>query len=620
MHMTPLYIASLVLFAGVMYALFYGYSVLLGRRLPILKNVVGGWIGFLAVNEMVALPFLMFHRSFRLFYPVFLAMNGAVLIVALISLWRQRFYRPAKWPVKLSLLGAAALVMVLLNAGATQRYVKYEADDSFYVGLIQQNFGNAHLYSADPSTGRPSFPFPAVYMFESWELLETSIAKTFGLSALEVAHGLLPLVAVVVAFSAYRLVFGTFFRERRNVYLALVLLGILFLFGGYSRYSQGTFLLSRGWLGKAELATIAIPFLLYVFLRLWQRPKDNHLYAALLVVSVAVVALNPAVVFVVGAALAVMGVQLMLRQRSLVPGIKIAGAALPLLLAGIGVALVQHARSVTVGATSEAITSGTFTWASSVRAFVGSSWYFYLMTVGLAALLWSKAQEIRRNTRALVFFTVLFAILIANPLLFGMVSKFTATTYWRLYWLIPMPILLPVTAVVVMNIGRQRLRRLPGVVVWPVLAMVCGAVFVLGGTWLFGSNQPLAARDTTRQKLPIHVYDVLEYMTQQPSGNVVAAGDVAAYYHTVPTTQQIFISRSIYYAQHCGHGSSVECRDQLRLYRVANARTTITEVELAVLLHKYHIRYFIVNSRVQSSLLDSYRTVYKNPSYTVVKI
>jgi len=616
---TPAYLAILVAFSGIIFLIFHGYSTVVGKFLPALNNLVGGFVAFLAFNEIIALPFLILHWSFHLFFPIFVVLNGAAFLIGGANVVRTRKKLVKTIKTHSTLVAVVALLIVVFSAFMTQVYVKYDADDSVYVSLVQQSVDRPHLYDTDSATGNPAIPMKEYYKFESWELLKAAFVKIFHLSPLELSHGLLPLVMVPLAFLAHRLVFGFFFKDRNKVNAALILMGIILLFGGYSRYSQGAFLLTRGWLGKAELATIIIPLLFYLFLKLCQKPRDNRLYATLLIISIASVALNPAVIFVVGAALVVFAVYLVLQQRSIVPGLKIAVATVPLLLTGVGIALVKHARDLEIEKVGSPLASGAFSWPIATTRFIGSSWYFYILLIGLAALLWHTSRDIRLNSRRLTLFTVILSILIVNPFLFGIFTRFTITTYWRFYWLVPVTILVPVIGVVVVELVGKQFRPALAKLAKPLSFVAVALVFMLSGSWLFDVNKPIVVRNTSREKLPLGVSNVLEYMVTQPPGNVVATANIAIYYRTVPTTQQLFISRLLYYRHYCNSATSVQCVEQLKLFQAADGQVDASGAGIVALLEKHDIRYFIIKKGTRRPPDTTYHVVFQNEQYTVLK-
>lgn len=370
------------------------------------------------------------------------------------------------------------------------------------------------------------------------------------------------------------------------------------------------------------LATLIIPLLFYAWLKLRQQISQNRTYLAFSVLSLAALALNPASIFVVGAALVILAVMLVIERRPWITIMKLAAAGLPLLAAGLAIAIFKYIHGSQFANSSEVASD--FTWASTLSGFVGNSWYFYILAVGAAGLLFFKTTSRLKNyNRQLLIFTGLLFLLIINPLLFEPLTKLARTTYWRLYWLIPLTALLPVIAVAAADVFAAKLRQLPGWLGRTAGCLLVGAFLILAGSWYYVGQNHLFAHDNTRRKLPPSVAGILDFMAGQPALKTVAAKDVAAYYHTGPAPQALFISRTVYWRAYCGGSQSAACSQQLSLYLAANG--IIDErlrPKLKELLDKYQIGFFIVNNRVYDKKLEpaDYQKLFRNQRYTVLKV
>lgn len=615
---TPIYILSLIVFTTITATTFFGYQKLIGARyLPPLDSIVGGFIIFLAINQLIALPFIIFHLSFKLFYIIFLLVNLPGFFYGLYRAWKIRSKLQDK--PKPSVLGVIAVLIVAIGMVATQIYVKYSSDDAYYVSLIQQNMDSSQLYSIEPATGNPEIIIPAHHHFESWELIQASFAKTFNLSGLEMAHSLMPLLIVPLAFLAHRQVFRLFFKSGNSINMATLLLGTMFMFGGYSLYSHGTLLLTKPWHGKAILATVIIPFLFFLLIKIKQSPHKNKIYLPLFVLCLAAAGLNSTAIFVIGGGVFAFIVLLAITKKLDYKNfLKVALSVSPLVLNGLAILFINSQQDVSIGSTDNT-RSGLDSWLEIVNRVAGSSWYFYLLLVALAIMVVSKYKSIRDNTKFFVIFLIIIFVFYLNPVVFGPISNFTSSSYWRFYWLIPLTIMLPVAAVYLIN----RYTRQKGIFrkyIQPLAIVLAIIVLVLGGSWVFNFKNPNVAKDLTKEKIPLEVADVLHFMKTQPEGNTVATAKVATYYNTVPNDQTLFISRLIYYKRYCADHNNQRCSDYLKLWRAANGTQIISENEIARLFEKYSVDYFIANNSRASLYEPNYPRLLKNKKFSVFKI
>lgn len=95
---------------------------------------------------------------------------------------------------------------------------------------------------------------------------------------------------------------------------------------------------------------------------------------------------------------------------------------------------------------------------SSYEQFKGGGMYFALF---LVAMLYIFIKEKDKKKRILfIYFPILVFIVITNPLFYLVASVvFTVNTYYRLFWLLPLGIVIAYAAVLVVNEGKEKLEK-----------------------------------------------------------------------------------------------------------------------------------------------------------------
>lgn len=621
-YVNLLFIAELAGCAAVLFILFYAYGSLAKRYVSLLGGIDGGFITFLAIHELLALPFILFHFSFALFYVLFLLLNVPMLIYGLAKVLKNRSQlldRRIGWTYMI--LAAAALVICI---GLTQYFVKYEADDSLYVSLVQQNKDNSRLYSYDPSTGDPALHFSSAYAFESWELLETSFAKNFNMSALELTHGLMPIVTVALVFAAGYRIYKNLLKDKRLACIALFFLGILLVFGGYSGKSQGTFILSRGWLGKAIISSFIIPLLLYALSKLYYRPHNKQLYAYLLAINVASVALNPSAIFINFAAITIFGILVFIKHRNIRSLLCLFITMVPILATGVAELYFKHFAHTVNGSQPNATNHLGYSY--YLHTFVGSSWYFYWLPVVLALLYFKRANLNKKFWIMGVVFPVVLLLTYLNPIFITTVKRAaTENTYWRLMWLVPITIILPIAGAYIYNLSIKRIpskRTFYRAGAGMAALVVASGILIASGEYLFDTSKPLFAYDNTRQKVPPGVVGVGEYFKGAPSGKVLAATDAAAYLHTFTSKHTLLVARTLslpaYYLK-----TSTDYKNRVLMFNAVNGTNLIPTTQLHDLLKEYKVDYLVypVSNTYAAQYVSSFDLpiLYSNQTYKVAK-
>ena len=148
-----------------------------------------------------------------------------------------------------------------------------EGDDAFYFATATITEQSNTMYLILPYTGFTTgldarhglAPFPVWIAY---------LAKLSGIPALVVAQVLLPLSLMGMAYGIYYLIAKKLCTEKEEtVPLFMVLTEVLFLFGGYSLFTAENFLLVRAAQGKAVIACIILPFLLFLVMQILDKVK-----------------------------------------------------------------------------------------------------------------------------------------------------------------------------------------------------------------------------------------------------------------------------------------------------------------------------------------------------------
>ena len=96
---------------------------------------------------------------------------------------------------------------------------------------------------------------------------------------------------------------------------------------------------------------------------------------------------------------------------------------------------------------------------SSYEQFLGSGMYFALFLVSMLYI-FMKEKDKKKRILFIYFPIVIFAV-ITNPF-FNLLSSvvFTVNTYYRLFWLLPLGIVIAYTAVLVVNEGKDKIEKI----------------------------------------------------------------------------------------------------------------------------------------------------------------
>lgn len=555
--------------AAGMLLLLFCFGQLAKQYLANIGTVPAGLVAFLAVHEIVALPFMLLHLPFTWYWPIFLVINGAIVVWALV-----------KHPVSLRLKAISSmsitLVLMIVTVGLiTQLYARYSADDSLYVSLMQQNISSSHLYVTDPATGNPDMPVPVIYRLGGWELMLSGLSLIFRLPVVVLAHSMIPLVIVSVFFLAHKAIFQRIVNKYTAT-LALALLGVLIFFSGYSRTSVGTLLLFNAWQGKVILSFVLVPIVIGLLLSQISRKR---LLAGLVAVNIAGIALSSTAIYILLAVEAVFGLMWLWKSDQRQRVWQLAISALPLLAAAV-----YYFASRTKGLSSS---PESISYVGHIDRTIGSSWHYYLLPISLV-LLWRWGSKLKPIAQ----FSLLYLVAFANPVTLNLLIPFLGNASGRLLRSIPLTLVIPLSGALVIYQARhlfktkthQTIARLGAAVL--VIALIA-----YGGTSVRQIRERVFAQDASAEKVPPGIAPAGKALAELPPGIVLASTVPAEYLRNFSSNHELLVSRMLYlniaYPQ-----QSQEYKERLVLHKFVNGDPgKISFEHFSQLLDKYRVDY-----------------------------
>ena len=315
---------------------------------------------------------------------------------------------------------------------------KPDLDDAFYANLAvaAADHPNAALLAGDTLHGVEGVPLPLpVYRVHALELLAGAVAYATPLRALDVAHLLIPTLAALLVPLAYARLFRLLIPGQ---WLLGVALAVGFLVGvGDASHGYGSFAFVRMQQGKAILLSLGLPLIAAYALEYAAAPTRAR-WLRLALAQIAAVGVSASALW---AAPAVAGLALASARplragwlRNLALGL--AASAYPLLLA-----LVLRAETSATFAAAGTVRESSVMFEEAIRVVIGRNPIGYV-TLFCVLGAWALAATALARRFAVVF-TLAFLLVFWSPLTAGWIAAHITSplTYWRVFWLLPVPAL-----------------------------------------------------------------------------------------------------------------------------------------------------------------------------------
>lgn len=239
----------------------------------ILLNIASGYVIAWGTFQLVALPLVALRSSLS---TLILLYGGILLVGAIVSviLNFRRFSDILKETIA-AIKGFTFCIWaeLLLISGQIIIYIRYayqNADDAFFVASANTSIATNTIFAFNPYTGAAYDSLPARYVLSPFHAFIAVVSKAVAAHPAIVAHMVFMIVFLLLAYAVYTLIGQALFHHNtEKIGYFLILLSALNIFSAYSERTSGIFLLIRLWQGKAILAGILLPMILYLIIRLF---------------------------------------------------------------------------------------------------------------------------------------------------------------------------------------------------------------------------------------------------------------------------------------------------------------------------------------------------------------
>ena len=232
---------------------------------------VYGWIVILAAYEIIAVPAVFAKSSLTNLSVIYSAVLGCMAVVALVYLIKSRFVKKIKgsWmqkKYKINLYLIVAFILLGVQFTVAIFGMHTDADDAYYVGTATTSVTTDTLYVYEPDNGLPYTYWPTRYIFSSLMILWAYISRITSIHPLAIAHTMVPVIFIgmfyVIGWNIGKLLLKS--EEHRALFF--LFLNVFNVWGFTSVYI---------WQGKAMLPNFIFPILIYLFLYMIKKKKED---------------------------------------------------------------------------------------------------------------------------------------------------------------------------------------------------------------------------------------------------------------------------------------------------------------------------------------------------------
>ena len=205
-------------------------------------------------------------------YTIAALLLGAAGLSSGIRMWTKGDKHPVKaqrmWTKEQKLLTSIFVILWLVQMAGLLFLAVNDGDDAFYMAVAERARESGALYTANVySFGNTELNYR--YALAPFPIWIAFLAKISGVHTLTIGHIILGILLVSMSYIAYgqmgRILFGDDIKKRLQM---LILVAVLYIWGNTSSHTAESFLLLRTRQGKALVAGLVFPVMVYVILKI----------------------------------------------------------------------------------------------------------------------------------------------------------------------------------------------------------------------------------------------------------------------------------------------------------------------------------------------------------------
>lgn len=272
-----------------------------GGGCPLAVKFLAGLFASWALFWVLCVPMAFLRVSFTALTALY---SGCIAILCGVAIWVCFRGRPVHgilsglWKARpFSRFERVYFIMLMALLGIQLYYALfYDAtiwtyDDYEYVVRSQDTISSGHMSLTDVVTGNET-GFSYKRVLNSWDIYIAYLSRISGFQVTTMAHTVIPVVLLLVAWCAYYYMATRLFEQRENRLIFLCVLSVALMFGLYSQYSLTFRLLVALWQGKAVLSAIVVPFLIAFLPDVYTQKGYGRAYVYLTLTSMAACSLT----------------------------------------------------------------------------------------------------------------------------------------------------------------------------------------------------------------------------------------------------------------------------------------------------------------------------------------
>ena len=247
-----------------------------------------GYLVLFTVMEVLTLPMTFLRLPLHMLTVAYGTVAAALAVWGIFCLKKRKFPAGNRGE-RLSVYFWVAILVILFQVAMYVFLAEMDADDCFYVAAATTDVHTDTIFEVNPYTGRLYKAFPERYVLSPFPVFLAVVSQlSAGLHPAIMAHTIFPVVLLPMAYVVQACLAKKWFaadKKAQGIYLLLITVACSF--SAYSTRNAGSFQMIRIWQGKAVLAAVLLPLLLYLCITILLERREGYPWYYLLLANTA---------------------------------------------------------------------------------------------------------------------------------------------------------------------------------------------------------------------------------------------------------------------------------------------------------------------------------------------
>lgn len=280
-------IVSFLIYLVIQVAIFFiGFNVMKKedtlRYSYIMHTYVIGQMTVFALIQILAVPMILLRLKFNVLYYSFMVIAVVLLVLGICKFVKNsipkissiRGYIKTLTPVTIIFLIVSAL-MILAQFLIYFFGQHLDEDDARWMAEANDALAYGDMLTRNFSTGEYIGRFASEKDVSSpWSMMWAILARTLHVRTPIAIHTVYASFELIVMYIIYYLIARELFEKKDSRFAFMIVVTVINLFYAGTTFTQSVFSMVRIWQGKATVAAVIIPLIIYISIRI---NKNNEL-------------------------------------------------------------------------------------------------------------------------------------------------------------------------------------------------------------------------------------------------------------------------------------------------------------------------------------------------------